>query len=471
MRKTKIICTLGPAVDDINTLRELILNGMDCARLNFSHGSHEEQKVRMDKIKQLRKELNTPTPILLDTKGPEIRIRDFENGSIFVEKGQRFTFSPNRDLVGNDNIVGVTYPHLAKDVKVGTNILVDDGKVSLFVQEIEGDLVHCVVANSGKLSNKKSINIPNANINIEFLSEQDKKDIAFGVEQDVDYIAASFVRSADDLRELRSYLASIGGENIKIISKIENMQGINNLDEIVDLTDGVMVARGDMGVEVPFKELPHIQKEIIKKCYQAGKYVVTATQMLESMTSNPRPTRAEVSDVANAIYDGTTAIMLSGETAAGKYPVEAVAAMSAIAETTEKSIHYEKRYLEKRLNLGSGVGSAIGNSACTSAMQLDAKAIIAVTKKGLTANTVSAYRPSCPIIAATLDEKTYRQLNLCWNVLPIRADFQDTTDALFAHGVEKAMETGLLSKGDTVVIVGGSVAGDAATDVLKIQVL
>ncbi len=471
MRKTKIICTMGPAVDSEAMIKKLILNGMDCARLNFSHGDQAEHKGRMDRIKKVRKELNLPTPILLDTRGPEIRLRDYEKGSVMIETGQKHTFSPDDGTLGNDERICITYPDLAKDIHVGSEILVDDGKVGFDVVEIKGKDVICVAQNSGKISNHKGVNIPNVVVNIPFLSKSDRADIAFGVSQDIDYIAASFVRTAADVRELREFLVSTNGQDIKIISKIENSQGVENIDEIIEASDGIMVARGDMGVEIDFTRLPHIQKSIIRKCYLAGKFVITATQMLESMTSNPRPTRAEASDVANAIYDGTTAIMLSGETAAGQYPVEAVKAMKNIALTTEGSIGYADLFFKNDLNLGSDVGSAIGNSACTSAFLLNAKAIIAVTKKGLTAKIVSGYRPMTPIIACCLDEKTYRQLNLNWNVLPLKGEPQASTDALFSHGVEVAKTTGLLKKGDAVVIVGGSVAGDSATDVLKIQII
>lgn len=471
MRKTKIICTIGPASEKPEVLRELMKAGMNCARLNFSHGDHEEHKKRIETIKKIREELKIPLPILLDTKGPEIRVRDFKEGFIFLEEGQEFVFKPDDGSLGDQNEVCVTYPNLAKDVKVGNSILIDDGKIVLEVEKISGENVHCRVQNSGKVSNHKSINVPYVNINIPFLSKQDRLDIAFGVNQGIDYIAASFVRTKEDIVGLREYLRSIHAEDVKIISKIENMQGIQNIDDIIDVSDGIMIARGDMGVEVHFSKLPPIQKDIINKCYLKGKLVVTATQMLDSMESNPRPTRAEVSDVANAIYDGTTCIMLSGETAAGKYPVESVKAMAAIALEAEEAIDYAQKYLENDLSLGSEVGQAIGNSAVISATQLNASAIIAITKKGTTARIVSSYRPTTPIIACALDEQTCRQLYLYWNVLPIMAERKATTDDLFSHGLERAMTTGLLKKGDKVAIVGASVAGDAAIDVLKLQIV
>ncbi len=471
MRKTKIICTLGPAVDDVSMLRKLILNGMNCARINFSHGTHEEQKIRMDKIKMLRKELGIPLPILLDTKGPEIRLRDFENGSINVKEGDIFTFSSDYDLIGNDKVVGLTYPDLAKYVKPGDKILIDDGKVATEVTKIEGTNVTVKILNPGKLSNHKSINIPNVIVDMNYLSDVDKSDIAFGITQDVDYIAASFVRRKQDVLDLRAFLHEHNADNIKIISKIENTEGIKNMQDIIDASDGVMVARGDMGVEVPFKVLPSIQKDMISRCYRAGKQVVTATQMLDSMQQNPRPTRAEVSDVANAIYDRTTAIMLSGESAAGLYPIESVSAMSEIALSAEESIDYEKRYHENALDLGNDFLSAISNGAVNASYQVKAKAIICVTRNGLTAMKLAAYRPNCPIIAICVNEKACRQLNLAWNVFPVYSTEQNTTDEIFLNGINMALKTGLVEKGDKVVITGSSAIGEKATDMFKLHVI
>ena len=471
MRKTKIICTLGPAVDDVSMLRKLILNGMNCARINFSHGTHEEQKIRMDKIKMLRKELGIPLPILLDTKGPEIRLRDFENGSINVKEGDIFTFSSDYDLIGNDKVVGLTYPDLAKYVKPGDKILIDDGKVATEVTNIEGTNVTVKILNPGKLSNHKSINIPNVIVDMNYLSDVDKSDIAFGITQDVDYIAASFVRRKQDVLDLRAFLHEHNADNIKIISKIENTEGIKNMQDIIDASDGVMVARGDMGVEVPFKALPSIQKDMISRCYRAGKQVVTATQMLDSMQQNPRPTRAEVSDVANAIYDRTTAIMLSGESAAGLYPIESVSAMSEIALSAEESIDYEKRYHENALDLGNDFLSAISNGAVNASYQVKAKAIICVTRNGLTAMKLAAYRPNCPIIAICVNEKACRQLNLAWNVFPVYSTEQKTTDEIFLNGINMALKTGLVEKDDKVVITGSSAIGEKATDMFKLHVI
>ncbi len=469
MRKTKIICTLGPAVDNVETLEQLMLAGMDCARFNFSHGTHEEQRERMDKIKMLREKLNLPTAILLDTKGPEIRLKDFENGYVTLNEGDEIVFSHDSTIMGNEKIVGLSYPNLAKNVKVGTRILVDDGKVAFNIIDIKNGDIVCRTENGGRLSNHKSINVPNVAIDMPYISDVDKSDLLFGIEQDVDFVAASFVRTAYDVLQLRAFLDVNGGEKIKIISKIENTQGIENLDEIIKVSDGIMIARGDMGVEIPFRDLPAIQKDMIKKCYRAGKYVVTATQMLESMTKNPRPTRAEVSDVANAVYDGTTAIMLSGESAAGDYPIEAVKTMAAIAESTEASIDYEKRFNTNKLKLGCDISNTIASSSCSAAYQTDAKALIVVTSTGKTADLVADYRPKCPIIATVIEEKGYRQLSLAWNVYPVKAEEKDNTDEVFAHGIEKALETGLVDKDDLVVIIGGSVINEKKTDMLKIH--
>lgn len=453
MRKTKIICTLGPAVDDEAMLKKLMKNGMNVARFNFSHGTHEEQKVRMDRVKKVREELNLPVAILLDTKGPEIRLKNFEEGKVTVEEGQTFTLSTG-DFLGNKDKVALTYTKLAEGVEVGTRILIDDGKIAMNVAAIEGDDVVCTVVNGGVVSNHKSINVPNVVIPMPYISPVDKEDILFGIEQEVDYIAASFVRTADDVNRLRTLLKSHGGEKIKIISKIENIQGVNCIDEIIEASDGIMVARGDLGVEIPFKELPGIQKSMIEKCVKQGKLVVTATQMLESMTHSPRPTRAEVSDVANAIYDGTTAIMLSGESAAGDYPAEAVKTMSEIAEATEKCIEYKS--LKTGYELPRDVANAVAISACKAANTLNAKAIVAVSRSGATAEIIAHYRPECPIISAVVDSRAMRQLNLSFGVLPVQATEQHISTDLVEYAVRKATETGYVSDGDTIVIVAGT---------------
>lgn len=473
MRKTKIICTLGPACDDEETLKTMIRNGLDCARLNFSHGTHAEQKVRMDRVKKIRNELGIPLPILLDTKGPEIRVRLFKEGKVSLKQGQEFTFSSDFDLIGDETIVGLTYPDLALFVnKPGTLILADDGKMSFEVLRVEGKNIVCKVLNDGSLSNRKSINIPNVIVDMPYISDVDREDIIFGIQECVDYIAASFVRRPEDVLEVRKLLDKYDTSGkIRIISKIENTEGIEKMDEIIEISDGIMVARGDMGVEVPFKMLPKIQKELISKCYKKGKLVVTATQMLDSMQTNPRPTRAEVSDVANAIYDRTTAIMLSGESAAGKYPVESVRAMMEIADYTEQNINFTKRFIESDLNLGDDFLSAICNAAVKAAYQVDAKAIICVTNHGQTAFKLSAYRPMAPIIAITVNEKACRQLNLAWNVYPVYAEKKNTTDELFMYAIDKALETGIVKKGDRVIITGASSVGNAITDTIKIHVM
>ena len=473
MRKTKIICTLGPACDNDELLKEMIKNGLDCARLNFSHGTHEEQKVRMDRVKKIRQELGVPLPILLDTKGPEIRVRLFKDGKVELKKGQEFTFSSDFDLVGDETKVGLTYPDLAKYVnKPGIVILADDGKMSFETVRIEGKDIVTKVLNDGTLSNRKSINIPNVVVDMPYVSEADRKDIIFGIQECVDYIAASFVRRKEDVYEIRKLLDKYDTSGkIRIISKIENTEGIEKMDEIIEASDGIMVARGDMGVEVSFKCLPPIQKELIRKCYESGKLVVTATQMLDSMQQNPRPTRAEVSDVANAIFDGTTAIMLSGESAAGKYPLESVSAMRDIADYTETNIDYKKKFFDTDLDLGDDFLSAICNAAALTAYQVDAKAIICVTNHGQTAFKISAYRPNCPIIAITVNEKSCRQLNLAWNVYPVYAEKKNTIDELFQYAIDKALETKIVNHGDKVIITGASGVGEAITDTIKIHIL
>ena len=472
MRKTKIICTLGPACDDEALLKEMIKNGLDCARLNFSHGTHEEQLVRINRVKKIREELGIPLPILLDTKGPEIRVRTFKNGKITLKKGQEFIFSPDFDLVGDETIVGLTYPNLALYVTPGVVILADDGKASFEVIKIDGKNVVTRVINDTTLSNRKSINIPNVIVDMPYVSEADKSDIIFGCENCVDYIAASFVRRPEDVLDIRKLVDEYDKSGkIQIIAKIENTEGIAKMDEIIEVSDGIMVARGDMGVEVPFKMLPKIQKELIEKCYRAGKIVVTATQMLDSMQQNPRPTRAEVSDVANAIYDGTTAIMLSGESAAGLYPLQSVEAMRDIADFTESNIDYRKKYFMNDLELGSDFLSAICNAAVNASFQVNAKAIICVTNHGQTALKIAAFRPNCPIIAITVNEKACRQLNLVWDCYPVYAEKKNSTDELFLYAIETAINTGIVKKGDRVIITGASSVGDAITDTIKIHTI
>ena len=469
MRKTKIVCTLGPAVDSDEKIRELMLAGMDCARLNFSHGSHEEQKARMDRVKKIRKELGLNIPILLDTKGPEIRLRDFEEGCVTVEAGQLFTLFADYDRVGTAEGVGLTFGNLAKNVNKGTRILVDDGRVGMVVDHIDGKDVVCRVMNGGKLSNHKSINVPNVMINMPYISETDRADIVFGISQEVDYIAASFVRSADDVKILRDVLAANGGEDIKIISKIENRGGVDHLDEIIEVSDGLMVARGDLGVEIPFTELPAIQKEMISKCFNKGKMVITATQMLESMITNPRPTRAEVSDIANAIYDGTTAIMLSGESAAGAYPIESVHTMADIAEQTEKCIDYEERFRNHVLEEKPGFMNTISYAACSASFRIGAKAIISVSRSGRTIDSLAHYHIQCTIIAEVIDDRALRQLNLAWNVCPVKAEEKFSMDELFSSAIDSAKATGLVKEGDVVIITSSSGLAQKETNVMKLQ--
>lgn len=461
MRKTKIICTLGPAVDSDERITQIINAGMDCARLNFSHGTHEEQEVRLNRVRRIAGELNRHIPILLDTKGPEIRLKDFENGSVVVEKGSLFTFDTDKETPGTKERIGLTYDKLAKNVEVGTKILVDDGKIELKVTAIKGSKVICKVITGGKLSNHKSINIPNVEIPMPYLNDVDKSDLLFGIEHNVEYIAASFVRCADDLKKLRKFLKDNGGQDIKVISKIENGQGINNFDEILELSDGIMVARGDMGVEINFEKIPAIQKMMIEKCNREGKIVVTATQMLESMTENPRPTRAEESDVANAIYDGTTVIMLSGESAAGRHPVEAVRTMANIAVNAENTINYYEKYVDSSADMEPNLKNAICASAYNAAKYLDAKAIVVLTRSGATANILSRFHPECPVIAATISERGRNQLNLVWGITPVAAENLDSADKFVEYAVSKAVESRLVKRGDNIVVI---LASDLESD-------
>ncbi len=461
MRKTKIICTLGPAVDSDERITQIINAGMDCARLNFSHGTHEEQEVRLNRVRRIAGELNRHIPILLDTKGPEIRLKDFENGSVVVEKGSLFTFDTDKETPGTRERIGLTYDKLAKNVEAGTRILVDDGKIELKVTAIKGSKVICKVITGGKLSNHKSINIPNVEIPMPYLNDVDKSDLLFGIEHNVEYIAASFVRCADDLKKLRKFLKDNGGQDIKVISKIENGQGINNFDEILELSDGIMVARGDMGVEINFEKIPAIQKMMIEKCNREGKIVVTATQMLESMTENPRPTRAEVSDVANAIYDGTTVIMLSGESAAGRHPVEAVRTMANIAVNAENTINYYEKYVDSSADMEPNLKNAICASAYNAAKYLDAKAIVVLTRSGATANILSRFHPECPVIAATISERGRNQLNLAWGITPVAAENLDSADKFVEYAVSKAVESRLVKRGDNIVVI---LASDLESD-------
>ena len=430
IKKTKIVCTLGPVSENEETLRELIKNGLNVCRLNFSHGSHEEHKGRMDLVKKLREELNMPTAILLDTKGPEIRTGKFDAPEVLLEEGQTFTITM-KDVMGNKEMCTVSYKGLANDVKPGDTILIDDGLVGLTVKEVNGDDIVCEVQNSGIVKNHKGVNVPGVKVNLPAITEKDRSDIEFGIEQGIDFIAASFVRKVSDVLAIREILEENNATHIKIISKIENQEGVDNLDEIIEVSDGIMVARGDLGVEIPTEEIPVVQKLMIKKCNEAGKPVITATQMLDSMIRNPRPTRAEVTDVANAIYDGTDAIMLSGETAAGKYPVEAVKTMATIAKRAEETM----RNRRTKINKSKNVTDAISYATCTTAMDLDAKAILSSTASGHTARMVSKFRPDCPIIATTSDESVRRQLSLTWGVLPVMRNKSANTDQVIVNSI------------------------------------
>ncbi len=470
IRKTKIICTMGPSTDEGDVLRQLMLSGMDVARFNFSHGSHEEQKARLDKLVALREELNLPIATLLDTKGPEIRLKQIKGGSTVLKDGQLFTLALG-DFVGDNQRVAITYEDLYKDVTVGDRILIDDGLIEMKVVQIEGTDIVCEVENGGKISNKKGVNVPNVELSMPYISQTDYDDIVFGVKEDFDFIAASFTRSADDILQIRSILEENGCSTINIIAKIENKQGVDNIDEIIRVSDGIMVARGDMGVEIPMEDVPIIQKMIIEKVYNAGKQVITATQMLDSMMNHPRPTRAEATDVANAVYDGTSAIMLSGETAAGKYPVEALKTMVKIALRTEQDINYASRMKKRDVLTNPDITNAIAHATCTTAMDLNASAIITVSTSGRTARMVSKYRPSCPIVGCSVYKGVCRKLSLSWGVTPVLVDMQDNSDVLFDHAVERAEAAGLVSQGEIVVITAGVPLGvSGTTNMIKVHV-
>ena len=453
MRKTKIICTIGPASENEEMLRELMLAGMNVARFNFSHGTHEEQKKKLARVIKISSELNLPVATLLDTKGPEIRLRDFVDGKAELESGQLFILT-TEEMLGTKEKAAITYKELKNDIKEGSTILIDDGKIEMTVEKITETEIHCRVVNGGKVSNHKGINAPGAQLSMPFISDVDYEDIKFCAQMGFDFLAASFVRSKEDILEVRKILDEFGSK-AQVIAKIENMQGIDNLDEILEVSDGIMVARGDMGVEVPLEEVPSLQKMMIKKAVAQGKHVITATQMLESMITNPRPTRAETADVANAIYDGTTAIMLSGESAAGAYPVEAVKTMSKIAERTEADIDYKGRLQKITTNGEYDITKAISHATCTTAMDLNAKAIITVTMSGFTANMISRYKPGCPIIGCSVNPRVCRQLNLSWGVQPLLMMKEETADDLFEEAERLAVKSGYLEKGDIAVLTAG----------------
>lgn len=470
MKKTKIVCTIGPASEKEDILRQLFLHGMNVARLNFSHGSHEEHKKRIDTIKKLREEMNLPIGIMLDTKGPEIRLGSLSEEMVELKAGDTFTLT-TRDIVGNQSIASVSYKGLAQDLEIGNKILIDDGLIELEVVEIvDGTDIKCFVLNGGTIKDHKGINLPNTSINLPAVTEKDIEDIKFGIENDVDFIAASFIRKVDDVLEIRKILEEYGGEHIDIISKIENREGVENIDEIIEASDGIMVARGDLGVEIETEAIPLIQKQIIRKCNIAGKPVITATQMLDSMMRNPRPTRAEVTDVANAILDGSDAIMLSGETAAGKYPVEAVKTMHDIAIRTETSDEYLEVLKHRPVDKDVSTTNAISKATCTTAEDLDANAIITATSSGYTSKAISKFRPKAPIIAATTTERVMRKLSLVWGVYPVLSIKSDITDEVIDRSIHSAIEKGYIEEGDLIVITAGIPVGvSGTTNLIKVQ--
>ena len=470
MRKTKIVCTLGPSTDREGVLREMIEAGMNVARFNFSHGSHEEHKARLDALKRLREELNRPVAAMLDTKGPEIRLKHFENGPVQLVTGEEFTLT-TLDVPGDAHRCSITYADLPADVKEGDTILLDDGLVRLTVLETTDTDIRCRVENDGIMKDKKGVNVPGVRLNMPYMSQRDRDDILFGVEQGFDYIAASFVRSAADVREIRSVLDRAGSA-IRIIAKVENQEGISNLPEILSAADGIMVARGDLGVEIDFTEIPMLQKDMIAQCVACGKPVITATQMLESMMEHPRPTRAEITDVANAIYDGTSAIMLSGETAAGKYPVEAVRTMAAIARRTESDHNYLSRMRKAPNDHHLSIAAATAHAACTTAADLKADMVITVSKSGETARLLSRCRPEQPIIACVMEEQVQRHLALSWGVIPLLMPYARNTDELIDFSVQAAQDAGLVQDGDLAVLTAGVPVGiSGTTNMIKVHLV
>lgn len=463
MRKTKIVCTLGPASNTLPTIREMLKAGMNVARFNFSHGTHDSHFELLQQLNRARNETGIPVAPLIDTKGPEIRVGMFTEGKIMLHDGDSFTLT-GRDVPGDEHIVSISYPNLAKDLGDNKRILIDDGNVELEVTDIDDLDIHTRVISGGQVSNRKGVNVPGVHINLPYISEKDREDVLFGIRTGFDYVAASFVRSAEDLKAMRTLLNENGGEHVRIIAKVENAEGVANIREIINNSDGIMIARGDLGVEVPLEEIPVLQKQIIRLGAMAGRPVITATQMLESMVSHPRPTRAEITDVANAIYDGTSATMLSGETANGKYPVEAVRTMARIAERTEKDINYAKRFSEHTIdNAKEDVTNAISHATCLIAYRLNAAAIITVTKSGGTARMISRFRPSMPIIACTPEAVTRRQLSLSWGITPVIMPEERVTDVLFMHAVHVARQSGLVTPGDLVVLTAGVPIGRTGT--------
>ena len=471
MRKTKIVCTLGPATDDLKVLESMIEEGMNVARFNFSHGTYDEHLQRLEELKQARRDKSRYVAALLDTKGPEIRVRKFKDGLINLEAEQEFTLT-TRELEGDNKIVSVTYKDFPNDVSIGTRVLIDDGLIELRVIDKNETDVKCVVVNPGPVSNNKGVNLPGTVVSMPYMSDKDVEDINFAVDNDFDFIAASFVRTAGDVLKIKRILEERNCSTIAIIAKIENKQGVENIDEILQVSDGVMIARGDMGVEIPYEDVPVIQKMIIKKAAKAGKMTITATQMLESMMKNPRPTRAETADVANAVFDGTGAIMLSGETAVGKYPVEAVKTMARVAVRAEEAINYKKRFFTDERKSNPNITDAISHATCTTAHDLNARAILTVTKSGTTAKNIARYRPGCDILACATNENLCRRLNLVWGVAPILGEDEFDTFALFDKCVDRAMELNYLDKGDTTVITAGLPLGiPGTTNMIKVQIV
>ncbi len=468
MRKTKIVCTIGPSSESLDNTKKLIMAGMNVARLNFSHGDFEEHGNRIKTIRQASEELGKSIAILLDTKGPEIRTGKLKEEPIELEQDEFITLT-TEEILGDKDRLSITYKELPGDVEVGSTILIDDGLIGLTVVDIQGTEIKCRIVNGGTIKSKKGVNVPGVNISLPGITEKDANDIKFGIEQGVDFIAASFVRKASDVLEIRELLESHNATHIQIISKIENQQGVDNLDEILEVSDGLMVARGDLGVEIPAEDVPLVQKRMIEKCNRVGKPVITATQMLDSMQRNPRPTRAEASDVANAIFDGTDAIMLSGETAAGKYPVESVLTMSRIAEKAESALEYREIFIKQSNAQQTTVTEAISQAVANSALELNAKAIITSTETGYTARMVSKYRPKAPIIAVTTVDQTCRRLALNWGVTPVKGQVATSTDEMFDNAMKGGLDSGLVKEGDLVVITAGIPLGrSGSTNLVKI---
>lgn len=468
MRKTKVICTIGPACENVRVLSEMCHAGMNVARLNFSHGTHEEHQRKIDLIKTVREKLGMPIPIMLDTKGPEYRIKTFENGKISLNDGDEFIFT-TEEVCGNESMVSVNYKQLMENLEVGDTILVNNGLVIFKVIELDDTKARCKVITGGELSNRKSMNFPNKVMKHEFLSQQDKDDLLFGIKNEVDFVAASFVSQKQDIVDMRSFLNENGGSDIDIIAKIENRAGVENIEEICEIADGIMIARGDLGVEIPAMEVPSVQKYLISKCRLLGKRVITATEMLESMVHNPRPTRAEISDVANAVYDGTSAVMLSGETASGKYPVAAVKNMVETVEFTEKSINYDKRFKTTEFTIQNNL-DAVSHSTCAMAIDVNAKCIVVNSLTGHTARMVSRFRCPVDIIGMTTSERGWRKLNMSWGVTPVLCEKYDSMEEMFSNDLEKARDVFGLKKGDNVVLTGGIMDGNTGnTNMIKVE--